>query len=153
MAWRDSVAYWTRRSVPFLVFVILIGLAVAIIDFVPGRGGAALLGILAGAILSHGINTGTRLTVRVAVLWSAIAVAADAAFAKLNDQAPITLANALTRVVDAVIKLAEPLIRGLGIAAADPRAKVAAVAPDFVWALILSLIVFIALGFMARLRR
>lgn len=153
MAWRDNVADWARRSVPFFIFAILVAGAVAIIEFLPARGAAALLGVLAGAILGYWMNKGARQTTRIAVLWGAIAVASDAAFARLMDQTPITLANALTRVVDAAIKLAEPLIKGVGVVAADPRGKVAAVAPEFVWALILSLIVFIALGFTARLGR
>ena len=58
---------------------------------------------------------------------------------RLNDLAPVTVASAITKIIDAFIKLAEPLIRGLGLTAADPRVKVGAVAPDFVWALILTL--------------
>jgi hypothetical protein len=64
------------------------------------------------------------------------------------------VANALTKIVDAVVKLADPLIRGVGAAAADPRVKVGAVAPEFVWAFILSLIVLTAsFTFAARQRR
>jgi hypothetical protein len=51
------------------------------------------------------------------------------------------------KVVDAIVKLAEPLIKGIGLAGADPRVKIGAVAPDFVWALILSMNVMISLSF------
>ena len=82
-----------------------------------------------------------------AILWVAITVTADAAYARLNDQAPLTLVNAFSKVVDAVMKLGFPLIRDLGLSVTDPRYKVVAVAPDFIWALILSLAVLMSLSF------
>ncbi len=106
-----------------------------------------MLGIAAGAVLGLALASKARHTVKLAVLWAAVAVAADAAFARLNDQAPVTLANALAKIIDALIKLAAPLIRGLYLTAGDPRVKVGAVSLDFVWALVLTLIVTIALGF------
>src|SRR5208337_5237894 len=99
------------------------------------------------------LSTKFSRTAQLAVLWSAIAVTADAAYARLNDQAPVTLAGALVKIIDACLKLAEPLIKGLGLTAADPRVKVGAVAPDFVWALILSLIAMIAIGFPSLFRK
>jgi hypothetical protein len=145
MAWRDTIAYWWERAVPILGLIVLIAVAIAIVVFVPGRGAAALLGVMAGAGLGMSLMSRARQSVRVAVLWAGLAVAADASYARLNDQAPVTLANGLARAVDAIAKLAEPLIRGFGVA--DPRAKIAAAAPDFVWALILSLILVMALAF------
>jgi hypothetical protein len=153
MAWRESIENWARRSAPFLIVLVILCIAVALILFVPARGAAALLGILAGAGLCYILISRTRLAVQIAVLWAAIGVMADAAYARLNDQPPVTLANALTKIVDAFVKLADPLIRGLGLAVADPRAKVGAVAPDFVWALILSLIVSMAIVFAIPPRR
>ncbi|HZV20527.1 MAG TPA: hypothetical protein VE986_03180 [Hyphomicrobiales bacterium] len=139
MAWYATISHWWNRFFPVFILILVVACAIALVEYVPARGAAALLGILAGACISYALSR-ARLTVQIAVLWAAIAVAADAAYARLNDQAPVTLASALTKVVDAVTKLADPLIRGLGLAAGDPRAKVAAVAPDFVWALILSMI-------------
>jgi hypothetical protein len=147
MTWRDSIEYWARRVAPFAAAVALLAVAVALILFVPARTAAAVLGILAGAVLGYNVMTGARYAVQIAVLWAAIGVTADAAYARLNDQAPVTVAGALTKVIDACVKLSEPLIKGVGLAAANPRAKVEAVAPDFVWALILSLIVTIAIVF------
>ena len=105
--------------------------------------------------MSYSLIFRSRHTVQIAVLWASIAMTADAAYARLNDQASVTLANALTKIVDAVVKLADPLIRGVGLAAANPRVKVGAVAPEFVWAFILSLIVLMAASFTfaARQRR
>jgi len=45
------------------------------------------------------------------------------------------------------MKLVFPLIREFGLAVTDPRYKVVAVAPDFIWALILSLVVLMSLAF------
>jgi hypothetical protein len=147
MAWHDSIAYWARRSAPFIGLFLVFAFAIALILFVPARGAAAVLGILAGAALSYALTARSRHSVQIAVLWSAIAITADAAYARLNDLAPVTLASALTRLVDAVVKLADPLIRGLSLTPIDPRAKVAAVAPDFVWAALLALIAFMAIGY------
>lgn len=155
MAWRDAVTQWGRRSAPFIGIVLLIAVVIAIIVFLPARPAATLLGIFSGAALAYGLIFRSRHSVQIAVLWGAIAITADAAYARLNDQASITLANALTKIVDAILKLADPLIRGIGLAAADPRGKVGAVAPEYAWALILSLIVVMALSFAfaARQRR
>jgi hypothetical protein len=106
-----------------------------------------LLGVLAAIGLSHSFIPRVRSTAQIAILWSAITVTADAAYARLNDQAPLTIVNAFAKVVDAIMKLVFPLIRGLGFSVADPRYKVVAVAPDFVWALILSLAVLMSLAF------
>ena len=154
MAWRD-LTQLGRRSAPFIGILLFVGIVVALIVFVPARAAATLLGILSGAMLSYSLIFRSRHTVQIAVLWASIAITADAAYARLNDQASVTLANALTKIVDAVVKLADPLIRGVGVAAADPRVKVGAVAPEFVWAFILSLIVLTAASFTfaARQRR
>jgi hypothetical protein len=144
---RDSIENWVRRAAPLAGVLVFLAAAVALILFVPARGAAALLGILAGAVLGFTLVPRTRYAVQLAVLWAAIAIAADAAYARLNDQAPVTVANGLAKVIDAIVKLAAPVINGIGLTTGDPRAKVGAVAPDFVWALILSLIVTIVLGF------
>ena len=153
MAWGKSMKSWAMRLAPILVLLILFGLAIAIVIFLPPRGAAALVGILAGASLSYGLIAQARKTVRIAVLWAGIAVTADAAYARLNDQTPVTLANALMKIADAAVKLSDPLIRGLGLTAGDPRVKVGAVAPDFVWALVLSLITLIAIDFAVAARQ
>ncbi len=153
MAWRDRVQTWWKRLAPFAGAALLVALAVALILFAPARGAAAALGIIAGALLGYTLLSQARGPVQTAVLWACIAVTADAAYARLNDLAPVTLANALTKVIDAGVKLADPLIRGLGLTAGDPRVKVGAVAPDFVWALILTLIATIAISNIANKSR
>jgi hypothetical protein len=145
MAWRERIDSWRKRLAPYFGAALLVALAVALILFAPARGAAAALGIMAGVLLGYSLLSHTREEVQIAVLWASIAVTADAAYAKLNDIAPVTLANALTKVIDAFVKLADPVIRGVGLTAADPRVKVGAVAPDFVWALILALIATIVL--------
>jgi hypothetical protein len=146
MTWRDTIEYWLRRLVPFVSFLLFFAVIIALLLFVPARSAAALLGIIAGVALAYGLSTKFSPTARLAVLWSAIAVTADAAYARLNDQAPVTLANALAKTIDAVLKLAEPMIRALGLTVVDARLRVGAVAPEFVWALILSLVVALAVG-------
>jgi hypothetical protein len=146
MNMRDTIEYWLRRAAPFLVAVLFIAVVIALLLLTPARSAAALLGILAGGALAYSLATRARYPVQIGVLWSAVAVTADAAYARLNDQASVTLANALAKIIDAILKLAEPLVRALGFTVADPRVKVGAVAPEFVWALILSLIAAMAIG-------
>ena len=147
MGSRASLRGWAKRLAPTIYVVLLLAAIIASVWLLPNRGAAVFLGILAGAIVSFMLSKRARHVTRIAVLWAALAVTADAAYAKLNDQTPVTVAGALMKVVDAVVKLAEPLIKGVGLAGADPRVKIGAVAPDFVWALILSMIFMISLSF------
>jgi hypothetical protein len=146
MTWRSTIEYWLRRLVPFVVFLLFFAVIIALLLFVPARSAAALLGIIAGTVLAYVLSMKFSRPAQLAVLWTAIAVTADAAYARLNDQAPVTLANALAKIIDAILKLTEPLIRALGLPVADPRLKVGAVAPEFVWAVIISFIVLMAVG-------
>jgi hypothetical protein len=153
MALRDKIQYWRNRAAPFARAAGLALLAVALVLFAPPKGAAVALGVIAGLLAAQELLTRTRTTVQIAVLWSCIAVTADAAYARLNDLTPVTVAGALTKIVDAILKLADPWIRGIGLTSGDPRAKVDAVAPDFAWALILTLIVAMTLSGMAEKRR
>jgi hypothetical protein len=146
MAWRDTIENWTARFQSMRPLLLPIAVAGVLVAFAPARTAAALLGVLAGIGLSYSFIPRVQSSTQTAILWSAIAVSADAAYARLNDQAPLTIVNAFAKVVDAIMKLVFPLIRGLGLNVADPRNKVVAVAPDFVWALILSLVVLMTLA-------
>jgi hypothetical protein len=146
MTWRETAAYWLGRAAPFLGLILFIVFLIALLLVAPARSAAALLGIFAGIALAYILTRRAGQGVRIAVLWSAVAITADAAYARLNDLPPITLANAFTKVIDGALKLSEPVIRALGFSVADPRVKVGAVAPEFVWALILSMIMAMAVG-------
>jgi hypothetical protein len=146
MAWRDTIEDWKARFQSIRPLLLPIALAVILVAFAPARTAAALLGILLGIALSHSFIPRVRPGVQTAILWSAITVTADAAYARLNDQAPLTIVNIFTKVVDGIMKLVFPLIRDLGLPIADTRYKVIAVAPDFVWALILSLVALMSLS-------
>jgi hypothetical protein len=147
MAWRDTIQNWRARLQSFRPLLFPIAVAVVLIAFAPARIAAALLGVLIGIGLSNSFIPRVRPAAQIAILWAAITVTADAAYARLNDQAPLTLVNAFSKVVDAIMKLVFPLIRGLGLSVTDPRYKVVAVAPDFIWALILSFVVLMSLTF------
>jgi hypothetical protein len=153
MALRDQVQYWRKRAAPFAGAAVIVAVVVALVLFAPARGAAVALGIVAGGLLTYWLRSRMEETVQTAVLWAFIAVTGDAAYARLNDQAPVTLAGALTKIVDAFLKLGDPWIKGLGLGGADPRAKVDAVAPDFAWAFILTFIAAMLLSSMAEKRR
>jgi hypothetical protein len=147
MAWRDTIEDWKARLQSITPLLLPIAIAVVLVAFAPARVAAALLGVLLGIALSNSFLPRVRHTTQIAILWSAITVSADAAYARLNDQAPLTIVNVFTKVVDGIMKLVFPLIRDLGLPVADPRYKVTAVAPDFIWALILCLVLLMSLGF------
>jgi hypothetical protein len=155
MTYRDNVEEWKDRLQPLKPVLLPIVIAVALVAFVPARVAAALLGVLAALVLSGSYISRLRPATQSAILWIAITVSADAAYARWNDQAPVTLVNAFYKVVDGIMKLILPLIRSLGLSIADPRNKVVAVAPDFIWALILSLIALrsLSLAFPSRSSR
>ena len=91
-------------------------------------------------------------TAQIAVFWLSVGVVGDAAYAKLNDAVPVTLASLLVQLADTVIKLADILIRSLGIAGPDILKKMMAVTPDFVWALIVSTTLLMAIRLAGRQR-
>ncbi len=146
---RQTISEWRRALGPLLWIILFIAVAVAISLLLPNRSAAAVLGIIAGAVIGYVLLARLQHGTQLAIMWGAIGVVADAAYAKLNDQAPVTVANAVVKLADAVVKLGDAIIKGVGIAPADARGKIAAVTPDFVWALILSMILFMWLRFMA----
>ena len=147
MAWRDTMDDWTARLQSLQPLFLPITIAAVLIAFAPARVAATLLGVLAGIGLSSSYISRVRPAAQTAVFWIAITVSADAAYARWIDVAPLTIVNAFSRFVDGAMKLVVPLIQNLGFPVADPRFKVVAVAPDFIWALILSLVALMSLSF------
>lgn len=150
MQLRALLREWKNALSPFIALIALIAIGVAIGWFLPSRTAAVILGGLAGAVAAYFVLNRARHTVKIAIMWAAIGVTADAAYAKLNDQGQVTIANALMKLVDGLVKLGDALVKSSGIVAVDARTKIAAVTPDFVWALILSLILFMWLSFQSR---
>jgi hypothetical protein len=146
-----------REALPTVLLVLLvIGGGAAVIWFLPGRTAAIIVGVIAAGVLTFLLLRGFERATQIALLWLAIGIAADAAYARVNDQPPITIASAFVKLAEAVIKLGDIMIRSLGIpaiaAAGDARARAApvSVAPEFVWAFILALIVFLAFSLLRR---
>jgi hypothetical protein len=134
-----------------LVLAALAGAAAAIY-FLPNSTAAVILGLIAALALSTYVLRGLQRTTQIAITWLSIGVVADAAYAKLNDQVPVTIAGALVKLVEAMVKLADILIRSIGIGGPNVRAQMAAVTPDFVWALILTTTLLLVIGLVGRER-
>ncbi len=147
MAWRDTMDDWTARLQSLQPLFLPITIAAVLIAFAPARVAATLLGVLAGIGLSSSYISRVRPAAQTAIFWIAITVSADAAYARWTDQPPLTIVNAFSKFVDGVMKLALPIVQNLGLPIADPRFKVVAVAPDFIWALILSLAGLMSLSY------
>jgi hypothetical protein len=139
-----------RQFLPtiLLVLAVIAGGVVAIF-LLPGRTAAVIIGVIAAAILSFYLANNFQRSTQIALLWLAIGVSADAAYAKINDQAPVTVASSLVKLAESIIKLGDIVIRSLGVPMVpDSRARTASVAPEFVWAFILAAVVFLALRLM-----
>jgi hypothetical protein len=147
MAWRDTIEDWTTRLQSLQPLFLPVTIAAVLIAFAPARVAATLLGVLAGIGLSSSYISRVRPAAQTAVFWIAMTVSADAAYARWNDQPPLTIVNAFSKFVDGAMKLVIPLVQNLGFSVADPRYKVVAVAPDFIWALILSLVGLMSLSY------
>lgn len=142
MEWRKTMADIRQRALPVVTIVIALAAIAAVLMMAPNRTAAVVLGLFAAAMLSFALLRHLSATAQAAVLWFAIGITADAAYAKLNDIAPVTIAGALMKVVDAIVKLGDTLVRSVTPLPLDARGKIAAVTPDFVWAVILGVIVF-----------
>jgi hypothetical protein len=149
---RESLIDLKAALAPFARAVLFVVTAVLIVWFAPARAAAILLGVLVAGALYVFLVRKLPHARQLAFLWAAIAVSADAACAKLNDQTPVTMANALMKLAEGAAKLADSLLKGVGIAAAGTQVKIAAVIPDFVWTLILCAILFAWLGFSGKER-
>jgi hypothetical protein len=143
---RASLLELKEALAPFVRVILFLGIAALIIWFLPARVAAILLGVLAALAFSYFLVRRMPRAHQLAMFWAIIAVSADAAYAKLNDQTPVTVANALMKLAEGAAKLADAIVRGAGITAVDTRLKIATVTPDFVWTLILCAILFIWLG-------
>ncbi|WP_125461678.1 MULTISPECIES: hypothetical protein [Rhodomicrobium] len=135
-----------------LIVLVAVAAAAAAIYLLPNRTAAVILGVLAALALSAYVLRDLQRPTQIAILWLSLGVVADAAYAKLNDQVPVTIAGALVKLVEGAVKLLDVLIRSIGFAGPNVRAQMSAVTPDFVWALILTATLMLAIGLVGRQR-
>jgi len=152
MSVREIIADLKQILPTILVVVLAVAGAVAAIYLLPNRTAAVILGVLAAIALSVYVLRGLERATQVAMTWLTIGVVADAAYAKLNDQAPVTIVGALVKVAEGGVKLIEVLIRAIGIGGPNLQKQMASVAPDFVWALVLTTTLFLVVNLMGRQR-
>jgi hypothetical protein len=152
MSVREIIADLRQILPTILLIVLALAGATAAIYLLPNRTAAVILGVLAAIALSLYVLRGLERATQVAITWLTIGVVADAAYAKLNDQTPVTIAGALVKAAEGAAKLIEVLIRSIGIGGPNLQKQMAAVAPDFVWALILTTTLLMVIGLMGRQR-
>ena len=141
-----------KQILPTLLIVLLAVAGAAAAIYLLRRTAAVILGVLAALALSTYVLRDLQRPTQIAILWLLIGVVADAAWAKLNDQVPVTIAGALVKLVEGAVKLLDVVIRSIGFAGPNVRAQMAAVTPDFVWALILTATVMLAITLIGRQR-
>jgi hypothetical protein len=152
MSVREIIADLKEILPTILIAVLVIVGAAAAIIFLPNRTAAVILGVLAAAALTTYVLRRLERTTQVALLWLTVGVVADAAYAKLNDQVPVTIAGALVKVGEGAVKLIDVLVRSIGIGGPNLQKQMAAVTPDFVWALILTTLLLMVIGMLGRQR-
>lgn len=141
-----------QEALPTVLIVlgVIVGGAV-VIWFLPGRTAAIIVGIVVAALLTFMMLRSFERVTQIAILWLAIGITADAAYARVNDQVPVTIASALVKLAEAIIKLGNIMIGSFGFPVSpNLRASPVSVAPEFVWAFILALIVFMTFSLMRR---
>lgn len=128
-----------KQIFPSVVMALVaIAAAAAALWLLPNRTAAVIVGVLASISLTYLVLQHWQRTTQIAIFWLSMGVVADAAFARLNDVAPVTIASLLIRLAGAVVKLADIMVVSLGFAGSDISAKMIAVTPVFVWTLILT---------------
>ncbi len=149
MSLRTKISEFRQMITPYLGLAAFAVVCVALFWLLPVRTAAVILGIIAAVLAHHLFLRGTDRAVQLAVFWAAVTVTADAAYAKLNDLAPVTVINGFAKFAEALVKLGEGVVRGAGIPLANARVniRVASVTPDFIWALVLTIIVLMAVNF------
>jgi hypothetical protein len=131
-------------TIPIIVGALFLGVASGVGVFLPMWIAALVLGVLVSAAVCYVIIVAMPRATQISLMGVAMGVSADAGYAQLNDQTPITVANGL-------VKLADALTKSVGLIAADAQVSmVAGVTPYFVWAFIISIIVFMGFSFLIK---
>jgi prepilin signal peptidase PulO-like enzyme (type II secretory pathway) len=153
MSLREIIADLRQILPTILVVVLALAGAAAAVYLLPNRTAAVILGVLLAFALSTYVLRGLERATQLAITWLTIGVVADAAYAKLNDQTPVTIAGALVKAAEGLAKLVEVLIRSIGIGGGpNVQKQMASVAPEFVWALILTTTLLMVINLMGRER-
>jgi hypothetical protein len=150
MALRAKLVELKRLAAPIFNVAIVIAICVAAVWLLPAHTSALLLGVIAAIFLHQFVVAHFRHNTRLALFWAGMGVTADAAYAKLNDMAPVTVVRALAKVVQGAVKLADGLIKAVNLPVVNVRAKVAAFTPDFLWALIVMLLALMLFNMMRK---
>jgi hypothetical protein len=103
-----------QAAKPIIFGIVFLIVAQAIVFFFPMWIAAPVLGVLVSAAVCYVILVAMPRATQVSLMGAAIGVSADASYAKLNDQTPVTIANGL-------VKLADALTKSVGLVAAVHR--------------------------------
>jgi hypothetical protein len=144
---RQIVKDFKQALVPILIGAAIIAIGIAIIYLLPNRTAAVVLGVFTAFVISTFVLRPMQETTQLAIMWFAAGVVADAAYAKLNDQNSVTVASALMKVVEGLVKLLDTMARSFALGSPEARARIGGVTPDFVWAMILTLVVLVFVRF------
>jgi hypothetical protein len=102
---------------------------------------AAIMGFFVAAALSFIVLVAMPRSVQLSIFGAAIGISADGAYAKLTDQTPVTVANAL-------ISLATSMIKAVSDVGASMGAEAIAVAPIAVWSFMIFTIAIMGASFL-----
>jgi hypothetical protein len=130
-----------RAGTPIGLGIILLIIAALVTVFVPALIAAIILGVMVSAVVCYVVMMAMPRSTQLSIMGAAIGISADASYAKLSDETPVTVANGL-------IRLADGLTKSIGLIAADAQVVVTNVTPQFVWSFILSTVVFMGLSFL-----
>ena len=132
-----------RARTPIIYGLIVIAVLVAIVSVLPPVIAAIAIGILISAVVCYVVLMAMPRATQISIMGAAIGISADAGYAQVNDQTPVTVANGL-------IKMADSLVKAVGLVSTDAHVNVADVSVFGVWSFILSMIVFMGLSFLVK---
>jgi hypothetical protein len=112
--------------------------------FVPSLWAAIMTGVIVSAILCLVALVAMPRAMQTSIMGAALGISMDGAYAKLSDQTPVTIANAL-------VSVAKNIAQGVGIVSeAADIAIVEKTVNAGVWAFILATAVFMLLSFLIK---
>ena len=130
-----------RNVIGLGLALVLVG--VGIVRLLPPVVSACLLGILIAAVVAYVALIAMPRAAQISIIGAALGVTADGGYAKLSQETPVTIANG-------IVKLADALVTGLGLIAKDAHVAFENAAPYGVWSFILSMAVFMLLSFLIK---
>lgn len=134
---------YLRAMVPIAIGLLIIYIFFVFLSLLPGKSSAIAVGILSSVVICYVVLMAMPRATQFSIMGAALGVSADAGYAKMNEETPITIANAL-------VKLTNSIVKAIDIVSVESGGEIIDLVPYGVWSFILSSIVFMILSFLVK---